>query len=46
LFNKIFSQRWDKNEVLSKITEEEIKEVKQSKKMKLFAENQLVETLF
>jgi len=38
LFDKIFSQRLAKNEVLSTITEEAIKEAKQSKQLKLFAE--------
>jgi len=39
LFDKRFTQRLDKNEVLSTITEEEIKEAKQSKQLKLFAKN-------
>jgi len=46
LFDKRFSQRLDKNEALSTITEEAIKEAKQLKPMKMFAENQSVETLF
>jgi len=46
LFDKIFSQRLDRNEVLTTITEEAIKETKQSKQLKLFAENQPVETSF
>jgi len=46
LFDKRFLQRLDRNEVLSTITEEAIKEVKQSKQAKLFAENQSVETSF
>jgi len=46
LFNKRFSQRLDKNEALSTITEQAIKEAKQLKPMKLFAENQSVETSF
>jgi len=46
LFDKIFSQRLDKNEVLSTIPERVIKEAKQTKQLKLFAEKQLVETSF
>jgi len=46
LFDKRFSQRLDKNEVLSTITKEVIKEAKQSKPNKLFAEKQSVETTF
>jgi len=45
-FEKIFSQRLAKNEDLSTITERTIKEVKQSKQLKLFAEKQSVEILF
>ena len=44
-FDKKFSQRLDKNVVLSTITKE-AKESKQSKQMKLFAENQSIETSF
>jgi len=46
LFDKRFLQRLNKNEVLSTITKEAVKEAKQSKQMKQFAENQSVETLF
>jgi len=44
LFDKRFSQRLDRNEFLSTIEEEAIKEAKQSKQLKLFAENESVET--
>jgi len=37
LFDKRFSQRLAKNEVLSTITERAIREIKQSKQLKLFA---------
>jgi len=46
LFVKIFSQRLAKNEVLSTITERAIREAKQSKQLKLFAEKQSVEIRF
>jgi len=46
LFEKRFSQGLAKNEVLSTITEGAIREAKQSKQLKLFAEKQSVEILF
>jgi len=46
LFDKRFSQRLAKNEVLSTITEREIREAKQLKQLKLFAEKQSVEMSF
>jgi len=46
LFDKRFSQRLAKNEVLSTITKREIMEVKQSKQLRLFEEKQSVEISF
>lgn len=46
LFDKRFLQRLNKNEILSIITEGAIKETKQSKQLKLFAEKQSVEISF
>jgi len=46
LFVKIFLKRLDKNEVLTTITEEVIKEDNQTRQLKLFEEFQSVETSF
>jgi len=46
LFDKRFSQTLAKNEVLSTVGEGVIREAKQSKQLKLFAEKQSVEITF
>jgi len=46
LFDKRFSQRLAKNEVLSTITEGAIREAKQSKQLQLFAEKLSIEISF